>query len=150
MVDKQTLRQMNCLHILRDEQLDKLASLTEIQSYAKDIYVEQEDEIAQALYIVLRGRVSIEIKIPLDRRVSVYIVRPGDLFGWSAAVSPHTVTASSLCLEPCELIVFPREPLLRLLEEDIPLKASLMEMITHVIRHRLKDTRQQMSYLLGG
>lgn len=150
MIETSLLRQMNCLNVLGDGQLERLASLAEIKTYSKGSYVERENETASSLYIVLRGRVAIEIDLPMDRRVSVYIVRPGDLFGWSAAVPPHEVTASSRCLEDCEIIAIPKDPLLNLLRTDISFKASFMETIAHVIRHRLKDTRQQMSFLLNG
>lgn len=150
MIEKSLLQKMDCLGVLRDGHFEKLSEIAEIHSYAKGVYVEREKEQTQALYIVIKGRVSIEIDLPDNRRITVYIVRPGDLFGWSAVVPPYEATASSRCLDDCEIIVLPRESLLQLLEDDIDLKASFMETIARVIRNRLLDTRQQMSYLLSG
>jgi CRP-like cAMP-binding protein len=146
----ESLRNMECLELLTDEQISKLAEIAQVEIFKKENYVEVENNSARALYIVKQGRVAIEVILPIDRHVSVYIVKPGDLFGWSAVVSPYQVTASSLCMEDCEIVVFPKEKILSLLDSDVALKASFMEVITRVIRNRLKDTRQQMSYLLSG
>lgn len=150
MSTQEILRGMYCLGILTDDQIAKLAEIAQFRTYEKDSYVEKENDLAKALYIVKSGRVAIEISLPLNRRVAIYIVKPGDLFGWSAVVAPYEITASSLCTETTELIVFPKDDLLALLNSDAPLKASFMEVITHVIRYRLKDTRLQLTYLLGG
>ncbi|HOJ59386.1 MAG TPA: cyclic nucleotide-binding domain-containing protein [bacterium] len=147
---EEILRGMKVLQSFTDEQIGQIASIAQLESYATDSRVEQENDLARAVYLVHKGCVSIVIKLPPDRHVAIYVVKPGELFGWSAAVAPYQITASSLCMEPTELIALPHEALLDLLNRDSSLKAVFMEMIAQVIRNRLKYTRMQLQFLLHG
>ena len=114
-----------------------------------DSHILKSTETANALYIVIKGRVAIEIDLPRNRKIVIDFIERGDSFGWSALVPPHIVTASCLSVEETTLLEIPRESLLRLMDDDIAMKASIMEMLTHVVAVRLKDTRLQLTYLLG-
>lgn len=149
MVHTEVLKDLDCLSHLNDEQLVKIAQIAVEMTFEKDSYVEKQDDVAEALYIVVRGRVAIEIDLPRHRKICIYVVDKGELLGWSAVVPPHAYTASSLCLEKATLLQLPRDPLLELMDDDIRLKASMMETISRIISLRLKDTRLQLSYLLG-
>lgn len=144
------LRGMAILQAFTDDQVAQIASIARLETYEKDSCVEQENNLARAVYLVHKGNVSIVIKLPPDRRVAIYVIKPGELFGWSAAVAPYQITASSYCMDPVELIALPHEALLDLLARDPALKAVFMEMIAKVIRNRLKYTRMQLQFLLHG
>ncbi len=149
MVSPEILKNLECLSNLNEEQIGKIAEISVEKEYKKDTFVQYENEKADALNMVVHGRVAIEISLPKKRKVVIYVVNRGDLFGWSALVPPHIITASSLCMENVTLVEVPRAPLLKLLDEDLALKATMMETISRVVAFRLKDTRLQLSYLLG-
>ncbi|MFH1740938.1 MAG: cyclic nucleotide-binding domain-containing protein [bacterium] len=149
MVPTKTLKELNCLKEFDDQQIEKLAQISVEKTCPADSHVLKANEVADALYIVISGRVAIEIDLPRNRKIVIDFVERGDFFGWSALVSPYLMTASSLSVEESVLIRIPREPLIRLMSEDISIKASMMEMLTQVVATRLKDTRLQLTYLLG-
>ncbi len=144
------LREMDILQSFTDDQVAQIASIARVETYEKDTCVEQENNRARAVYLVRKGNISIVIKLPPDRHVAIYVVKPGELFGWSTVVAPYLITASSYCMDPVELIALPQEALLNLLGRDPALKAVFMEMIAKVIRNRLKYTRSQLQFLLHG
>lgn len=149
MIGTMTLREMQCCHGLNEDQLEKLIAIADERAFAKDTYVELEGNIAECVYLVKEGRVDIEITLPRRGNVSIYIVEPGGLFGWSAVVPPHIITASSKCIEASTVVEIPRYKLMKMFEEDVHLKAAFYEMICQVIRGRLKETRHELTYLLG-
>ncbi len=149
MITKDILRSMDCLKAFTEEQLELLSSISDLQSFEQNDVIEKEGETCDAVYIVVKGRVAIQIQLPGERKLDINIVDRGNLFGWSAVVPPHTVTASSLCIENVEVIVISRPALMTLFKGNVELKAAFVEMIALVIRERLTETRNQLSYLLG-
>ncbi|MGI6454522.1 MAG: Crp/Fnr family transcriptional regulator [bacterium] len=149
MISLDDMRQMKCLSLLSDEHLELLRNACETVVFEKGAYVQKENDIAREIFIVLEGRVAIEIVLPHDRKVGIFIVEPGDLFGWSTVVPPHIITASSLCLENTTMLQISRDRLYELFDKNATLKAAFFEMIAQVIRGRLVDTRTQLTYLLG-
>ena len=149
MVSPELLQGLECLKSYSPEQIRKLAQISDLMDCPSETYVYRTNDVADALYLVLSGRVAVEMELPRHRKVVVDFAERGEFFGWSALVPPHLLTASCLCMEQSTLLRIPREPLRKLLEEDVSLKASLMEMISTLVARRLKDTRLQMSYLLG-
>ncbi|RJP26234.1 MAG: cyclic nucleotide-binding domain-containing protein [Candidatus Omnitrophota bacterium] len=149
MISPEILKELDCLKPLNEEQIRKISEIAEEKTFDRETFVQRENDKARAMYVVVQGRVAIEIDLPKKRKVVIYIVQKGDLFGWSAVVPPHIITAGSFCMENTTLIEIPREPLLALMEEDPSIKASIMETVSQVVALRLKDTRLQLSYLLG-
>jgi len=93
--------------------------------------------------------VALEITMQQENHVTIDTIKPGELFGWSVFVPPHKVTAKSVCKENSELIQIPREPFLDMINNDVALKATIMERVLLIVAQRLKDTRSQLNYLLA-
>jgi CRP-like cAMP-binding protein len=68
---------------------------------------------AEALYVVLSGRVSI-----LDGERALADIEPGDVFGEMALLAETTRRRSARAASDSELMVLPRESFLRLLERS--------------------------------
>ena len=149
MIDKQVMRELECFKELTDEQVFRLAEIANERTFEEAEYIQKQNDTAEALYIVISGRVAVEMELPRHRRIAVDFVEKGGFFGWSALVAPHVLTASCLTAEKTTLAEIPREPLRAVLTADDSLRAAIMEMIAYVIANRLKDTRLQLSYLLG-
>lgn len=149
MVSVEILKDLSCLKDLNEEQLAQIAQIAVEKSFKKGSYVHKQDDPAEALYIVTSGRVAIEIDLPRHRKICIDIVEAGELFGWSAVVPPHVFTAAALCMEETTLVELTRGPLYDLIDHNTSLKASIMETLSKIIATRLRDTRLQLSYLLG-
>lgn len=143
------LQDLEFFQSMSAEQISRIAAISSETHYPKDAFVQEENVEANALFFVKTGRVALQIDMPQNRKIVIDTAQPGDLFGWSAVVPPHVVTASSLCVEESDIIAIPREPFLALLNEDTKLRADVMEKICRIVASRLKDTRLQLMYLLG-
>lgn len=78
--------------------LKDLASLSAPSSYPASFVLFSEKEDARGIYIVLEGEVKLSINSSDGRRLSLRIVRKGDILGLASALSgqPYEVTAETV------------------------------------------------------
>ena len=78
--------------------LKDLASLSAPSSYAANYVLFSEREEARGIYVVLEGEVKLSINSNDGRRLSLRIVRKGEILGLTSALSgqPYEVTAETL------------------------------------------------------
>src|SRR3569623_689264 len=67
----------------------------------------REGAPADALYVVISGRIGLDIRVPEHGNVRILTVGPGELLGWSALVGNERMTATAWALQPTQLIAFP-------------------------------------------
>lgn len=149
MVGVEAIQPLECFDGLSADQIAKLCDIAEERRFQKGDYVQREGTTCEELHVVKEGRVLIDMTLAGNHVISIHTVMPGNLFGWSAIVPPHKVTAASHCLEDCVTIALPGSKLLELFKQDASIKAEVFEILTRIIGKRLTETRQQVSYLLG-
>lgn len=121
----------------------KISQLVEVPS--GKILFREGDETNDYLYIVVEGRVGIEIYIPGRGNVRIYTAEILDVISWSALV--HVVrrtTGTARVLLDSRLIAIDTKKLLRLCEEDYHLGYIVMWQLSNVIATRLMLTRLQL------
>ncbi len=149
MVGVEAVQPLQCFDGLNEAQLARLCEIAEECRFQKGDYVQREGAACDDMYVVREGRVLIEMTLPGNHVIATHTVTPGDMFGWSAIVPPHKVTAASHCLEDCVTIRLPGQAMLALFKEDAKIKAEVFEYIAKAVAIRLTETRQQVSFLLG-
>jgi|CXWL01.1.fsa_nt_gi CRP-like cAMP-binding protein len=87
---------------------------------------------------------SIDLFFPITilgaaKDVVVEHLGPRDAVAWSALVAPYTLTLSGRCTEPCRVRVFPREILLKYLQEHPDVGYVFAQNLAGVIARRLHD-----------
>ena len=98
------------------EHLEHLARHTEIRSYATEELLFEEDQSADALYMLVSGMVRLSFRVKdedEDTREAMIrnVSEPGQAIGWSAMVEPHQYRARATAAEPTQLLVFQRSML---------------------------------------
>jgi len=130
---------------LSQDHLNLLAGFSHLVEVpqGKDLFKEGEPE--DYLYIVVNGRISIEIFAPGRGRLSIYTAEPLDVVGWSS-VTPvvRQRTASARAVLDSRLIAMDALPLRRLCESDCALGCIVMRRIANVVAQRLLMTRLQL------
>ncbi|MEX2144739.1 MAG: Crp/Fnr family transcriptional regulator [Anaerolineales bacterium] len=130
---------------LSQDHLNLLASFSHLVEVpqGKDLFKEGESE--DFLYIVINGRVSIEIIAPGRGRISIYTAEPMDVVGWSS-VTPvvRQRTASARAVLDSRLIAMDAVFLRQLCEGDCALGCIVMRRIANVVAQRLLMTRLQL------
>jgi len=145
----QALRRSRLFQDLGDDDLRALAGIGQEESHAAETVFFREGEEARKLYLILEGRVGVEIEIELGtyqptHRLEVCELEAGLCFGWSTLVPPYRLTASARALTPVRVLAFERETLNRFLEERCPAGLLIMRRVAQTIASRLLDTRAQL------
>jgi CRP-like cAMP-binding protein len=119
-----------------------IASLIEVDA-KQELFREGDPE--DYLYIVLQGRVAIEMFVPSRGRVRIYTAEPMDVVGWSS-VTPvvRRRTAGAQAVLPSCLVRLDAMKLRQLCEEDCALGYIVMRRMANVVASRLLITRLQL------
>ncbi len=98
---------------------------------------------AKDVYLLKSGKVNIQIEFKIyenEVKTTVYTVEKGEIFGWSALVPPHRLTASARCEKKSEVITINGKEFLELLEREKNMGYVVMKHLCGVISSRLAAT----------
>ncbi|MCJ7661014.1 MAG: cyclic nucleotide-binding domain-containing protein [Anaerolineales bacterium] len=135
---------------LSDEHFKKMCAITHLVNMDKDTTIFSEGEKDENLYIVLEGRVAIEIYSPVRGRLRIFTAEPLDVVGWSS-VTPviRQRTASARAVLDSRLAALDGQALRKLCDEDWELGYKIMRRIANVVAARLMVTRLQLLDVYG-
>jgi len=130
---------------IKPKHFKKLAQIASLHIFPEGGEVFREGDQQDYLYIILEGRVALEIFVPHKGRVRILTVEPMDVIGWSS-VTPvvHQRTASARAILPSKLIGLDAEKLRALCDEDHDLGYVVMRRIANIVSSRLTVTRLQL------
>jgi len=130
---------------LSDEHFNKIAEISHITQVEKDQTLFSEGDKEDYLYVVLEGRVAIEIYNPIRGRIRIYTAEPTDVVGWSS-VTPvvRQRTASVRAVLDSRLVAIDAQKLRCLCDEDCYLGYIFMRRMANVVAGRLMVTRLQL------
>jgi CRP-like cAMP-binding protein len=135
---------------LNGEQWQKIASIAEEKTYPAGQIILREGEQAKALYILEEGKVLLEMRVaPYPERTAsptatIQVVTKGELFGWSALVSPNVLTASASTAGKCKVVMINGEQLIEMMDANPVMGYEVMTRLAEVIAGRLKHTREML------
>ncbi len=166
MISPELIRRYPFFAGLSHDQIVALAKAGEEITVEENRYFFHEgDELSKGFYLVLEGTVAVVIQIPaqdVEQKVSGQLtgkletsdialsdVGPGEVFGWSAMISPHQATAGAKAVETSRVIGFDREQLTQAFEEDCCFGYQVLQKVAEVSRDRLQDMRNEsLSHIL--
>ena len=96
-----------------------------------------EGEAAKALYLLRRGRVSLEVRAPGRKPLAIETLGPGDGLGWSWLFPPYRWQFDARATEPVGAIAVDAFCLRSKAEADPLFGYQLMQRFASVIRDRL-------------
>lgn len=132
------------------EHFEAITKFTRIISKDSDEIVFQEGDKIDYLYVVLEGRVAIELN-SIDRgKMRIFTAEPLDVVGWSS-ITPvvRQRTATARAVVPSNLLSIDALKLQRLCEENCELGYLIMRRISNVVAGRLMGARLQLLDLYG-
>lgn len=130
---------------IRPEHFDRLCGIAALREVEAGEELFREGDKEDYLYVVLEGRVAVEIFVPGRGRMRIYTAEPMDVVGWSS-VTPviRQRTASATAVLPGRLIAFDAKKLRTLSDEDHELGYVVMRRMANVVASRLLVTRLQL------
>src|SRR6476659_1545895 len=94
-----------------------------------------ENDVADDLYVVVRGRIAIAIANPLDHRETVVsLMEPGALFGEMAMLDDGPRSAMARALETSTVLAVPYEPVIGAFRND----PRMLWGVTRLLAQRLR------------
>ena len=124
---------------------DKIAGICELVSFEAGQHLFREGDKEDYLYIVIEGRVAVEIHVPGRGKMRIYTAEAMDIIGWSS-ITPvvRQRTAGARSVLPSRLVRMQASQLYRLCDEDHDLGYVVMRRLSNVVASRLLTTRLQL------
>ena len=129
---------------MKEDLLAELNDCTRLVGLPAGQCLGRAGQTADAFYLLVTGRVSIEIDTPQRGPICIQALGPGDVVGWSWLTPPHRWRFNARALEPIRALEIDGPRLRRLCDENHELGYELVRRLAEVIGARLSATRIQM------
>ncbi len=143
MVSTEILKGFSLFGGLSEIELEGVASLCRERTHENGSVIFTIGGSATDVYLLKAGKVEIQIEFKIyeqEVRATVYTVGKGEIFGWSALVPPHRLTASARCQGKADVIMINGKELLEVLEKDKRIGYVVMKNLSALISSRLAST----------
>ena len=110
----------------------------------------REGDPADEFFVVRRGAVAVETRVPGRGHVTLETLGPGDLLGWSWLVPPYRSAFGARALETVHTIAIDGACLRGKCETDPALGYDLLKVVATVFARRLEETRMRLLDLYAG
>jgi CRP-like cAMP-binding protein len=143
MVSAEMLKGFQLFEGLDESELMEMAKLCHERSYEQGSIIFTAGGSATDIYLLKDGEVNIQVELviyDLEARASVYTVRKGETFAWSALVPPHKLTASARCQQKTEVVTIDGKELMDILKKNNHIGCVVMQNLSKVISSRLSAT----------
>lgn len=134
-MDRDALRSLELFEGLDDAALDGVLVSAAEQDLVRGDLVFAEGAEADALFVVLSGRIAISNKSFDGRESMVALMEQNDLFGEMSLFDQLGRSAEARALEPSRIVVFPYAPLRQLWTTRPELLWSVVAMLTRRLRN---------------
>ena len=130
---------------IKPEHLQKITEMAHLRKIHAGEILFREGDKEDYVYIVIEGRIALDIFIPHRGKVRIYTVEPMDIFGWSS-VTPtnHQRTAGATAVLDGLIVGIDSSKLREACEEDHDLGYLVMRRLLNVVSSRLLVSRLQL------
>jgi CRP-like cAMP-binding protein len=129
---------------LRAEQVNRLAPLMRPAQFTAGETIFTEGQAANEFHVLQSGEVVIRF-YPYDGgQLDLATLRPGDVFGWSAALGRACYTSSAICLSDVLALSLHRDDLRQVRRADPDMGVWLFEHLARVVASRFESLRAQI------
>ena len=141
----QAMQAIPWFHELKPAMFDKLAAIAQLAELGKGQQLFNEGDKEDYVYIVIEGRIGLEIFVPVRGRVRILTAEPLDLVGWSS-VTPvvRQRTAGAKAVIKSKVLALDAAKLRALCDQDHDLGYIVMRRVANIIASRLLVTRLQL------
>ena len=144
MVPLEELAEVRFLQGLAPEHVRQLAGMAQLKQFGPDAVIFAEWQHGDQIYFMLRGEVSLEVRVPGRGDVAVQAVGPGELLGWSPALGAGAMTATARALTWCRLAALDARQLGQAWQLDPKLGVECLRRIALTVARRLDASRRQL------
>ena len=129
---------------MSDDQAQTLASAASIRTYEPGDCLFKQDESADFCYIVVSGRVSVQIPAIYGPPLVVQSIPDEGVLGWSWLIPPYRWAFEAITQVQTEVIELDGKALREACETDPVLGYQLMKRFAGLMSQRLYEAREKM------
>jgi CRP-like cAMP-binding protein len=144
-----TLREIRFLHDIGPMRLEQIARIARFRDVNEGELVFRQGDIAQHVYLVAFGNVSLEICAAGTGCKQILTLGPGELLGWSSVLEQSCYTARARALQTTRLVEINVAQLLTMCNHDPQFGYELMRRTALALAKRLSATRMQLLNVYG-
>ncbi len=141
---KDILQNLPFFQDLSDEQLEFIAGCGHNIHFAPNEYIGKENDVADNLYILRKGKVAVQIRHPTKGPLTIRTLHDEEIAGFSWIIPPYRLQFNLLALEHTSVVALDGTCVRKKCEEDHQLGYLLMKQSATTMMKRLKDTRVQL------
>jgi CRP-like cAMP-binding protein len=145
----ETLREIRFLHDIGQMRLEQIAKISRFRDLSSGEIVFRQGDIAQHVYLVADGNISLEICASGTGCKQILTLGPGELVGWSSVLEQSCYTARARALQTTRLIEINVAQLLTMCNHDPQFGYELMHRTALALAKRLSATRMQLLNVYG-
>lgn len=143
-VTTRMLREMDIFEFLDEKDLERIVPLASVEEFKPGDIIFKEGDEAEKIYMVLEGRVSIEILVHGGKMIPVYTMMKGTFFGYPSLLRNKRYTTFARCLDRVKVVTIPAKELEKIFEQDSNLAYLVMKRVAELIAQKLANTRMQL------
>jgi CRP-like cAMP-binding protein len=130
---------------LSDSQLESVLAISQEKSIQKGQWLFREDEEAQYFYLIKEGAIELVTMVDENIEIPIAMVRAKNgCIGIAALVPPFRYSLSARATQDSNLLVFKRENIETLKQEDPGLVCIMMNNLAQKLLERLKESRKEI------
>ena len=129
---------------LADDDLERIAEHATPESFRRGALIISDGDPADALYVVINGRVKVFLGSDDGKEVVLTILGPGESFGEIALLDEEPRSASVAAMEKTTVLVIRRDRFLELLRENSDLSWAMIRSLSDLVR-RLTGSVQSLA-----
>jgi CRP-like cAMP-binding protein len=124
--------------------VESLMELAREVFFDQDARIFEEQGTADRFWVIRSGAVTLDLKVPGRRPVTVDTLGPGDLLGWSWMFAPYTWDFGAEALSPVRAYEFDGAQVRALCDAEPALGLALVRAVAEVLAHRLQNARTRL------
>ena len=141
----EALQKIPWLQELKAEHIRKIEAMSTVRHVKAGESIFREGDTHESVYVVIEGRVGLEMFVPHRGKVRFYTADPWEIFGWSS-VTPNVGvrTAGATAVLDGSVLKIDAAKLGAACDEDHDLGYLVMRRLARVVAGRLMVTRLQL------
>ena len=142
-------RSMHAFCNLDPLHIHKLASIASERQFEEGTIIYRAGDTGEAVYLILEGKVAVEMEVVDYGPVTLFTLGPGQLFGWSSLFPGRRKQARARVIQPTQLIEIDANRLQYIFRTDHKMECEVMNCISHVLVDRVRGVRLELAKTLA-
>ncbi len=149
MINPEELKKNEFVQNLDEQYLTQIVRIARLKEYEAGTVVFRQGENVPYVYLVLEGKLGLQVKDLGETPVEVSRVSAGEVLAWSPVLGRHAMTATARAVTRCRLAVLDVKDLAELFEKHPRFEGVFLRQIASVLSDRLWDTRRAMVHTIS-